>query len=111
MKDILVHGVHRTDTTVPRNILIQGEAGGGKSTLCDRLAYLWAKNSPEVQRLHSFDLVFLVKGNLIKSEDKSIYDYLHRELLSDVGDICDVIKNLRMLFFVDGYDEISGKKN
>ena len=111
MEDILLHGVDKSNTTVPRNILIQSEAGGGKSTLCERLAYLWAKNSAEVQRLNSFNLVFLVKGNLIKLDDKSIYDYICRELLSDVDNICDVIKNLRMLFIVDGYDEISGNKN
>ena len=101
-------------TTSPRNILIQSVAGGGKSTLCNRLAYLWATNSAEIQRLDNFDLVFLVKVNLIQPDDKSISDYIHRELLFDVPNITDVtdaIKYLRMLFIVDGYDELSGNKN
>ena len=97
-------------TTSPRNILIHSVAGGGKSTLCNRLAYLWGNNSAEIQRLDNFDLVFLIKVNLIQPEDKSINDYIHRELLPDVDNICDVIKDLKMLFIVDGYDELCGNK-
>ena len=111
MRTLLVSGVKKMTTTSPRNILIQSVAGGGKSTLCNRLAYLWANNSAEIQRLDNFDLVFLIKVNLIQPEDKSIYDYIHRELLPDLGNICDVIKDFKMLFIVDGYDELSNKEN
>ena len=111
MRTLLVNGVEKMTTTSPRNILIQSVAGGGKSTLCNRLAYLWANNSAEIQRLDNFHLVFLIKVNLIKREDNSIYDYINRELLPDVDNICDVIKDLRLLFIVDGYDELSGKEN
>ena len=110
MRTLLVTGVEKMTTTSPRNILIQSVAGGGKSTLCNRLAYLWANNSAEIQRLDNFDLVFLIKVNLIQPDDKSIYDYIHRELLPDVDNICDVIKDLKMLFIVDGYDELRGNK-
>ena len=110
MRTLLVNGVEKMTTTAPRNILIQSVAGGGKSTLCNRLAYLWANNSAEIQRLDNFDLVFLIKVNLIQPDDKSIYDYINRELLSDVDNICDNIKDLKMLFIVDGYDELSGNK-
>ena len=108
MRTVLVNDVEKMTTTSPRNILIQSVAGGGKSTLCNRLAYLWANNSAEIQRLDNFDLVFLIKVNLIQPDDKSIYDYIHRELLSDVDNIYDVIKDLKMLFIVDGYDELRG---
>ena len=111
MNTLLVDGVKKMTSTLPRNILIQSVAGGGKSTLCNRLAYLWANNSTEIQRLDNFDLVFLIKVNLIQREDKSIYDYIHRELLCDVENIWDVIRDLKMLFIVDGYDELSGKEN
>ena len=111
MRTLLVNGVEDMTTTSPRNILIQSVAGGGKSTLCNRLAYLWANNSAEIQRLDNFDLVFLIKVNLVQPDDKSIYEYIHRELLSDVDNICDVIKNPRTLFIVDGYDELNGKEN
>ena len=111
MRTLLVDGVEKTSMTLPRNILIQSVAGGGKSTLCNRLAYLWANNSAEIQRLDNFDLVFLIKINLIHPEDKSIYDYIHRELLPEIDSICDIIKDFRLLFIVDGYDELSGKEN
>ena len=111
MRTLLVNGVEKMTTTSPRNILIQSVAGGGKSTLCNRLAYLWANNSAEIQRLDNFDLVFLIKVNLIQPNDKSIYDYINSELLSDVDNICDVIKDLRVLFIVDGYDELRGNKS
>ena len=106
LKTLLVDGVEKKTTTSPRNILIQSVAGGGKSTLCNRLAYLWANNSAEIQRLDKFDLVFLIKVNLIQPEDKSINGYINRELLFDVDNICDVIRSLRILFIVDGYDEL-----
>ena len=108
MGTLLVNGVEMATTTSPRNILIQSVAGGGKSTLCNRLAYLWANNSAEIQRLDNFDLVLLIKVNLIQPDDKSIYNYIHRELISDVGNICELIKDLKMLFIVDGYDELRG---
>ena len=111
MRALLVNGVEEMTMTAPRNILIQSVAGGGKSTLCNRLAYLWANNSPEIQRLDSFDLVFLIKVTLIQPDDKSVYEYIHKELLSDVGNICNVIKDFRMLFIVDGYDELRGNKS
>ena len=111
MRTLLVDGVEKMTITSPRNILIQSVAGGGKSTLCNRLAYLWANNSAEIHRLDNFDLLFLIKVNLIQPEDKSIYDFINRELLSDVDNICDVIKDRRILFVVDGYDELSGKEN
>ena len=111
IETLLVNGVEKMTTTSPRNILIQSVAGGGKSTLCNRLAYLWANNSADIQRLDNFELVFLIKVNLIQHDDKSIYDYIHKELLSDVDNIYDVIKDLRMLFIVDGYDELRGNKN
>ena len=111
MRTLLTSGVSKMTTTSPRNILIQSVAGGGKSTLCNRLAYLWANNSAEIQRLDNFDVVFLIKVNLIEMADKSIYDYLHRELLSDVDDIIDIIKDLRTLYIIDGYDELSGNRN
>ena len=75
------------------------------------MAYLWANNSTEIQRLDNFDLVFLIKVNLIQPDDKSIYDYINNELLFDVENICDVIKDLKMLFIVDGYEELLGKQN
>ena len=111
IETLLVNGVEKMTTTSPRNILIQSVAGGGKSTLCNRLAYLWANNSAEIQRLDNFDMVFLIKVNLIQPEDKSVNDYINRELLSDVHNIYNVIKDLRMLFIVDGYDELRGNKN
>ena len=111
MRNLLVYGVKKMTTTSPRNILIQSVAGGGKSTLCNRLAYLWANNSAEIQRLDNFALVFLIRVNLIQPEDKTIYDYIHRELLPDVDNICDGIKELKMLFIVDGYDELCDNKN
>ena len=111
MKTLLVTGVDKMTTTSPRNILIQSAAGEGKSTLCNRLAYLWANNRAEIQRLDNFDLIFLIKVNLIQPDDKSIYDYMQRELLPDVDNICDVIKGLKMLFIVDGYDELRGNKS
>ena len=109
MKTLLVNGVNKMTTTSPRNILIQSVAGGGKSTLCNRLAYLWANNTAEIQRLDNFELVFLVKVNQIQPDDKSIHDYIHRELLCDTDDICDFMKDFnKLLFIVDGYDELRG---
>ena len=108
VESLLVTGVQQTEASSPRNILIQGVTGAGKSTLCHTFAYLWATDCARIQKLGSFDLVILVKANLLTSSDKSIYDYMHRELLPDIDNICDAINDLKLLIIVDGYDEIIG---
>ena len=109
MEDILVHGLW---TDLPRTILVEGDAGSGKSTMSDRLAYEWSLGRNKIKELTDFDLVFLIKVCLIDINDKSIYEVIQRELMPD----CDcavikyVIRRSHVLFILDGYDELSGNK-
>ena len=93
-------------------ILIEGDAGSGKSTVCDRMPYQWAHKKAGINGLHKYRLVFLIKACFIRSTDQSIYDYIKRELLPDCGNINEVIKrtDATVLFVVDGYDELGGNK-
>ena len=106
MYDILYNGVDEEDVTKPRNILVQGEAGTGKSTLCQLIAYLWAKNSTKVKRLHTFHLVVIIQANLVRVSDLSIYDYIARELLPQHNDFKEHVRDLKVLFLIDGIDEL-----
>ena len=102
MNDLLVIGVEKKDVTKPRCILVESVAGGGKSTLCQRVAYQWVKNCPSIQRLHSFSLVFFIKTNLISIDDKSIFDYILRELLLGITTLLTslIISNYYLLLMV-----------
>ena len=93
----------------PPTILIVGEPGSGKSTLCKRLALQWAAKDQSIQKLNNYDLLLLVNIALITKEDKNIYDYIRRELILDDLNV-QTIHQQKVLFILDGYDELSGNK-
>ena len=109
MNNILIHGVDEEDILKPRNIILEGEPGIGKSTVCERLAYQWAKGKSDVVRVPDFKLVLLIKVCDILKEDENIHDYLKRKLLTNY--YRDVLNNMEVLILLDGYDELSGNSD
>ena len=105
--DISMNLILQDDNT-SHNILIEGNPGSGKTLMCERLAWQWANNKPDMEGLCSFDLLFIIRLSLIKPGDQTIYDYIHRELLEDRRDIQRLVErmNMRVLILLDGYDEL-----
>lgn len=113
-----------------RKILILGHAGSGKSALCQYLATLWAKSKEESSRItngietylrEKFDVVFWIElRELRKIVTSDLAEVLHNHCLAGLDkptkmEVSSYIKNAnnaeRILFIVDGYDEIADLLN
>ena len=92
-----------------QHLLLLGNPGSGKSTICDRLAYQWAQRDTITKGLNGYQLVMLIRACFIRVNDCTIYDYIRRELLPDIPNL-RAIEKQRMLLIIDGYDELSGNK-
>ncbi|XP_023232855.1 uncharacterized protein LOC111632602 [Centruroides sculpturatus] len=87
-----------------QTILVTGDPGYGKSTLCKKIAYDWVSSN----YLKHFQLTFIVI--LRKLGDKSVAD----ALLDDIYELFDINwelqdKKLNVLVILDGFDEIQDK--
>jgi len=102
-----------------KRLLIQGSAGIGKSTLCQRIAYEWAQ---EEKWLGRFRAVFWVKFRDINStkfpprpeRGYTIYEVLAKLLGFELGQIEKLLEDKKLrencLLILDGYDEISDER-
>ena len=108
IQDVLKHN----DDNSPIKVVVDGPPGVGKTTLCQKLCSMWAKN--ELKKC-SFDLVFLVS---LKDEEvssaESISDLV--SLFHSDEEICDnMSKKIKqtngkdMLLIFDGWDEFKGR--
>ncbi|XP_070560230.1 nucleotide-binding oligomerization domain-containing protein 2-like [Ptychodera flava] len=97
----------------PRRILIRGDPGIGKSTLCRKLAYDWAVGATYMQQ-RDFRVVFLIE---VRQLQGSIKDAIFEQLLpSDLPEQSKkdlwlyVQQNQRRVAIIlDGIDELDSK--
>ncbi|XP_078663862.1 uncharacterized protein LOC144906985 [Branchiostoma floridae x Branchiostoma belcheri] len=89
----------------PTRIIVEGEPGGGKSTLCRKLVIDW------VERITDFTLVFLIG---LRRFNGSVMDSVYDQLLGDNLDISktelkEYIKHHqeKVCFILDGFDELN----
>ncbi len=101
--------------TDQKHILIEGEAGIGKSTLCRKLAFDWAKANPCDIVTQQFELVFLLEASRLEDTVMdSIYSLLlpddfviSKEELAIILSKPSIQENV--LFIIDAYDELSSQ--
>ncbi|KAK4302002.1 hypothetical protein Pmani_025887 [Petrolisthes manimaculis] len=90
-------------------VVLQGLAGSGKTSLCQFLVHEWLKGREKVDRLNRFDLVFFIETKSVRSS--SLREYLLDQVLPlntagfDPDLIIPTLKELNVLFIIDGYDE------
>ncbi|XP_064608767.1 NLR family CARD domain-containing protein 4-like [Liolophura sinensis] len=92
---------------------VQGPAGTGKSTLCRRLAYIWAKNSHHIYRRH-FDLVLLLEARSMVGDNINeciVQQVLPKDFDLSEHDICKCVNRCggNCLMIIDGVDELTQK--
>ncbi|XP_035691614.1 NACHT, LRR and PYD domains-containing protein 1a-like isoform X3 [Branchiostoma floridae] len=98
----------RPDCPQPRRILIEGNAGIGKTTEVSKLAFDWAEGRSPI--LEKYDLVFPIALRKV-GESQSLTDCIFDQLLpEDVpfqeSDLETYLKgNDRVLIILDGFDE------
>lgn len=98
---------------IPDTLLIQGEAGAGKTSLCRYLIHSWKENLNEVEELHKFKLVLLVEVRRTTAEN--LKDYLKDKLMKETfktftpKDVLQIFEEFDILFIIDGYDEANKK--
>ena len=108
IQDVLKHN----DDNSPIKVVVDGPPGVGKTTLCQKLCSMWAKN--ELKK-SSFDLVFLISlRDEEASSAKNISDLV--SLFHSDEEICDnMSKKIKqtngkdMLLIFDGWDEFKGR--
>ncbi|XP_072047311.1 uncharacterized protein [Amphiura filiformis] len=98
-----------------RHVLVRGDAGTGKTTLINRLAYQWADlptkdaDGESQDPLSKFDLVFALNIRRMQS-GMNLADCIQDQLLPDMSK--EAITNMlithadKCLFLLDGYDEL-----
>ena len=103
---------------LPKRILVQGNAGIGKSTFVKKLAVDWAEldtTDPHTEALRKYELLLVVKLREI-SHCGSVREIIRcsRILPNDAPALTDCLLNFvfknqeKVLFVLDGYDEYSG---
>ena len=108
IQDVLKHN----DDNSPIKVVVDGPPGVGKTTLCQKLCSMWAKN--ELEKC-SFNLVLLVS---LRDEEASsaekIYDLV--SLFHGSKSMCEAVSNgiiekngKDMLLIFDGWDEFQGR--
>ncbi|XP_071481974.1 NACHT, LRR and PYD domains-containing protein 3-like, partial [Diadema antillarum] len=96
-------------TTLSKRILIEGEAGVGKTTLCSKVAWDWCQG----RILHDLDMVIVIPLREVtdgKSIGDIVVDYLCDSNTATPDQIDDYVlrypENVLLVF--DGFDEFDG---
>ncbi|XP_032237000.2 NACHT, LRR and PYD domains-containing protein 14 isoform X2 [Nematostella vectensis] len=94
-------------------VLIEGESGAGKTTLCQKLAFDWAKGElPTSESFPEVELLLFLRCKEMK--DGGIAQAVQEQLLSsetsdeERGQVFDYMKKnqSKILMILDGYDEL-----
>ncbi|ELU16668.1 hypothetical protein CAPTEDRAFT_192408 [Capitella teleta] len=97
----------------PSQIMVEGNPGVGKSTLCQKLAFAWSSGSCgdhcSTPCIHSFDIVIYLTAADFKGF-KDVASLIRAHLLPkdfriSVNAISSALRDRCVLFLVDGYDE------
>ncbi|XP_041466216.1 uncharacterized protein LOC121416795 isoform X2 [Lytechinus variegatus] len=94
----------------PNRIIIQGEAGAGKTTLCAKIAWDWINDSPDVPK---FVWVLVIPLREVKryTIGQIVKSYLSKDNPARACQITEYIRSNPEKVFIacDGLDEFSGK--
>ena len=111
---------HKNKTGIKNSnmVLINGAPGMGKTTLCEEIAYQWAKGNETLKHIDLIFLMFMCDPKVSKIH--SLQDFIHYfydfkpaalEVAKKYAKLLENCKNIVIIF--DGYDELCdiGKNN
>lgn len=112
LKNLLARAETKLDEHgFPAALLIHGLAGSGKTAVCRYLIYRWLKGGGGIDCLARTALVLLIDVRRVRSS--RLIEFLLDQLLPltcaglDADHIISTLKELNVLFLIDGYDETS----
>ncbi|XP_023220243.1 uncharacterized protein LOC111622143 isoform X2 [Centruroides sculpturatus] len=105
---IQIKDIFPKETNRRRTVLITGDPGCGKTTICRKIAYDWGKNE-ECDYLRQFDVIVLIESHeLVKRNTcKSLINYIN-ENFNLRNQLREPAWNL--LIILDGFEEICYKE-
>ncbi|XP_068211240.1 uncharacterized protein [Palaemon carinicauda] len=98
---------------LPNVIVVSGPPGIGKTSLFRYFVHDWLSSSPKVLGMENIDLVIPIELRHVYSDN--VRDLLGNHLLHNVSrhlkidDIISALKNISLLWVLDGYDEANLK--
>ncbi|XP_023220247.1 uncharacterized protein LOC111622145 [Centruroides sculpturatus] len=105
---IQIKDIFPEETKMHRIVLITGDPGCGKTTICRKIAYDWGKNAGS-DYLRQFDVVMLIESRELveKDMDNYILDYIneHFKFRNQLRR-----PTCNFLIILDGFDEIQYKQ-
>ncbi|KAK7077466.1 hypothetical protein SK128_003796 [Halocaridina rubra] len=90
-------------------IIVTGDAGTGKTTLCQYLVWLWGEAKDEILELKAYKLAMLIKCRDVCT--RNVTSLLCDDLLPDTTSWCNPsdikkhLKSIRILWVIDGLEE------
>lgn len=115
VEDLLITTVRKKRKEyLPKVLLLEGQAGCGKTSLCRFLIHEWCKtldpkNASAIKGLAKYDLVILVE--LRRTQSVTFEEFLRHDLLYKVcrdfkdEDFRYLLDELTLLIVIDGFDE------
>lgn len=108
-RDILITElltVKANEEKLPSALLCYGLDGSGKTSLCMNILSNWCSTVEKIVNLKSFDLVFFVQVQTVKSS--SLKEYFAKQLMTQTSMECDsptipLLQELNILFIIDDF--------
>ncbi|XP_064094937.1 uncharacterized protein LOC135207238 [Macrobrachium nipponense] len=94
---------------IPETIIIKGEAGSGKTSLCRFIVHTWTKQEERVSGVTKFHLLLLVE--ISRTTAVSLEEFLKTQLMRhtmekfQTKDVIEAMEKMNVLIVIDGYDE------
>ncbi|XP_023210546.1 uncharacterized protein LOC111613419 isoform X2 [Centruroides sculpturatus] len=95
-----------------QSILVSGNPGYGKSTLCKKIAYDWSCDGNVKDYVKHFDLVVVISLSHLGTTNvkDAVFDKLFPESRKEAKEILEA-EELNLLVILDGFDETTNKKS
>ncbi|XP_047498696.1 uncharacterized protein LOC125045465 [Penaeus chinensis] len=115
IKDLLTISAKSSGSeNAPTALILMGLPGSGKTALLHYLIHVWCKQGDEINQIGNFDLVFFIETRTVSKKNLVEFLQTHKMFektckIFDPDDIIIILKCLKLLFIIDGFDECNNE--